>query len=52
MKEHLFKSDIELLLFNLEMLGIMLVAGRDKEADNAYQSALQLAEKLVKEENK
>ena len=52
MKEHLYKSDTELLLFNLQMLGIMMVAGRDEEADGAYQTALQLAEKLVEEENK
>ncbi len=52
MKEHLYKSDTELLLFKLEFMGVMMMAGRTEEADDAYQAALQLAEKLVEEENK
>jgi streptomycin 6-kinase len=35
------------LQFQLQFMGIMAMAGRDKESDNAYLKAQQLAQQLI-----
>jgi len=44
------KSEAETLLTKLELLGIMMVAGRLDEADDLYNEALELARSLVEGE--
>jgi hypothetical protein len=41
------KTTAEQLLFQLQFMGMMLMVGREKEADTAYQKALGLAKELV-----
>jgi hypothetical protein len=35
------------LQFQLQFMGIMAMAGRDKDSDNAYLKAQQLAQQLI-----
>jgi predicted RNA polymerase sigma factor len=41
------KTLAEQLLFQLQFMGMMLMVGRQEEADTAYQKALALAKELI-----
>tara|TARA_R110000796_G_scaffold95152_2_gene200287 strand:+ start:226 stop:378 length:153 start_codon:yes stop_codon:yes gene_type:complete len=43
------KTPAQSLLFQLQFMGMMMMAGRQEEADTAYQKAQQLAKQLVDE---
>jgi hypothetical protein len=39
----------EQLLFHLQLMGVMMAAGRDEMADNSYIKAQKLAQQLIDE---
>ena len=41
------KTTAEQLLFQLQFMGMMLMAGRPEDADTAYQKAIALAQELI-----
>ena len=46
------KTPAEQLLFQLQFMGMMLMVGRQEEADTAYQKALTLAKELIEAEQR